>query len=431
MHVLYSLLILLGTPFVLLYFALRGLRDRAYLGRWSERFGFIPDHGKRGGILIHAASVGEFNAASPLIKALLKTYPELPLTVTSLTPTGSERVKRELGDRVFHSYIPLDLPGAVSRFLSRLRPQLIIMMETEIWPNLYLHAQRRNIPLIMANARLSERSVNRFERLSGFVHKTLQTVTWVGAQSARDAERLVRCGTDAQRTDMTGNLKFDLTVAASLQEKSAALRSRWDRQRPVLVAGSTHEADENVVIPAFVELLKSLPDALLILVPRHPERFTRTIQQAKAAGLRTELRSQGESCSEAAQCFVIDSIGELMTYYACGDVAFVGGSMGEQGGHNALEPAALGKPVLLGPNMDNAREIASQLLQCKAALRVNDQQDFCQTAEKILVDGTLRDSMGQAGRALVEKNRGALDLTMEAIGKLLKSTAPTKVTSSR
>ena len=431
MHVLYSLLILLGTPFVLLYFALRGLRDRAYLGRWSERFGFIPDHGKRSGILIHAASVGEFNAASPLIRALLKTYPELPLTVTSLTPTGSERVKRELGDRVFHSYIPLDLPGAVSRFLSRLRPQLIIVMETEIWPNLYLHAQRRNIPLIMANARLSERSVNRFEHLSGFVNKTLQTVTWVGAQSAGDAERLVRCGTNPQRTDMTGNLKFDLTVAASLHEKSTALRARWNNQRPVLVAGSTHEADENIVIPAFVELLKSLPDALLILVPRHPERFTRTLQQAKAAGLRTELRSQGESCSEAAQCFVIDSIGELMTYYACGDVAFVGGSMGEQGGHNALEPAALGKPVLLGPNMDNAREIASQLLQCKAALRVNDQQDFCQTAEKILVDGTLRDSMGQAGRALVEKNRGALDLTMEAIGKLLKSTAPTKVTSSR
>ena len=419
MRVLYSFLILLGTPFVLLYFAMRGLRDRAYLGRWSERFGFIPDPGKRGGILIHAASVGEFNAASPLIKALLKTYPELPLTVTSLTPTGSERVKRELGDRVFHSYIPLDLPGAVSRFLRRLQPRLIIVMETEIWPNLYLQARLRNIPLIMANARLSERSVNRFERLSGFVHKTLQTVTWVGAQSAGDAERLVRCGTDPQHTDMTGNLKFDLTVAASLHEKSTALRARWNKQRPVLVAGSTHEADENVVIPAFIELLKSLPDALLILVPRHPERFTRTIQQAKAAGLRTELRSQGESCSEAAQCFVIDSIGELMTYYACGDVAFVGGSMGEQGGHNALEPAALGKPVLLGPNMDNAREIASQLLQCKAASRVNDQQDFCQMAEKILLDGTLRDSMGQAGQALVEKNRGALDLTMEAIGKLL------------
>jgi 3-deoxy-D-manno-octulosonic-acid transferase len=419
MQVLYSFLILLGTPFVLLYFALRGLRDRAYLGRWSERFGFIPDNGKRGGILLHAASVGEFNAASPLIKALLKTYPELPLTVTTLTPTGSERVKHELGDKVFHSYIPLDLPGTVSRFLDRLQPRLIIVMETEIWPNLYLNAQRRNIPLVMANARLSERSVNRFQRLSGFVLKTLQTVAWVGAQSTEDAERLIRCGTDPQHTDMTGNLKFDLTVAASLDEKSAVLRSHWNSQRPVLVAGSTHEADESVVIPAFVELLQSLPDALLILVPRHPERFARTIQQARAAGLRTELRSQGESCSEAAQCFVIDSIGELMTYYACGDVAFVGGSMGEQGGHNALEPAALGKPVLLGPNMDNAREIATQLLQCKAAQRVNNQQDFRQTAEKILVDGALRASMGQAGRELVEKNRGALDLTMEAIGKLL------------
>ena len=419
MRVLYSLLILLGTPFVLLYFALRGMRDRAYLGRWSERFGFIPNPGKRGGILIHAASVGEFNAASPLIKALLKTYPELPLTVTSLTPTGSERVKHELGDKVFHSYIPLDLPGAVSRFLDRLQPRLIIVMETEIWPNLYLHAQRRNIPLIMANARLSERSVNRFQRFSSFVHKTLQTVTWVGAQSDKDAERLIQCGTRPQHTDMTGNLKFDLTVAASLHEKSAALRAQWNSQRPVLVAGSTHEADENVVVPAFVELLKRLPDALLILVPRHPERFARTIQQAKVVGLRTELRSQGESCSEAAQCFVIDSIGELMTYYACGDVAFVGGSMGEQGGHNALEPAALGKPILLCPNMDNAREIASQLLQCKAALRVNDQQDFCQTTEKILLNGTLRDSMGQAGRELVEKNRGALDLTMDAVKKLL------------
>ena len=419
MHVLYSLLILLGTPFVLLYFALRGLRDRAYLGRWSERFGFIHKPEKPGGILVHAASVGEFNAASPLIKALLRTYPELPLTVTTLTPTGSERVGRELGDKVFHSYIPLDLPWAVSRFLNRLQPRLIIVMETEIWPNLYRQAQRRDIPLIMANARLSERSVERFQRLSGFVRKTLQTVAWVGAQSKKDAERLLHCGTNPQHTDTTGNLKFDLRVAASLAGKSAALRARWNSQRPVLVAGSTHEADENVVIPAFVELLKSLPDALLILVPRHPERFTRTTQQAIAAGLRTELRSEGESCSEAAQCFVIDSIGELMTYYACGDVAFVGGSMGEQGGHNALEPAALGKPALLGPNMDNAREIAAQLLQCKAALQVSNQQDFRQTAEKILVDGALRDSMGQAGQALVEKNRGALDLTMEAIKKLI------------
>ena len=398
---------------------MRGLRDRAYLGRWGERFGFIPEPDKRGGIWVHAASVGEFNAASPLIRALLKTYPELPLSVTTLTPTGSERVRRELGDKVFHSYIPLDLPGAVSRFLDRLQPRLVIVMETEIWPNLYFQTRRLKIPLVIANARLSERSVGRFQHIPGFVEELLQLAAWIGAQSTDDAQRLIKCGADPRLTVMTGNLKFDLSIPTGLEEKAAALRIRWNRTRPVLVAGSTHEADENVVIPAFVQLLASLPDALLILVPRHPERFARSIQRAKADGLRTELRSQGEICSAQAQCFVIDSIGELMLYYACGDVAFVGGSMGEQGGHNALEPAALGKPVLLGPNMDNAREIASQMLQCDAARRVNNQQEFLQTARQLLTDKVLRDSMGRAGRELLEKNKGALDLTLNAVKKLL------------
>ena len=419
MRFFYSLLVTLVTPFVLLYFAFRGLRDRAYLNRLGERFGFVPTTAKAGGILVHAASVGEFNAASPLIRALLKTYPGQSVTVTSLTPTGSERVQSELGDTISHCYIPLDLPGAVSRFLSRLQPQLIIVMETEIWPNLYLQAQRLNIPLMMANARLSQRSVNRFQRMPEFVKDVLQAVDWIGAQSTDDQNRLTGCGADPQAVELTGNLKFDLATPASLNEQGAALRSRWNSSRPVLVAGSTHEADESVVIPAFVDLLKNLPDALLILVPRYPERFARATQLAKAAGLRTELHSQGEACSEQAQCFVIDTIGELMTYYACGDVAFVGGSFGDQGGHNALEPAAMGKPVLLGPNMENAREIASQLLQREAARRVTNQQDFRQAAEQILTDGVLRDSMGQAGRDLVEKNKGALDLTLKAVGKLL------------
>ena len=419
MRFFYSLLITLLTPFVLLYFAFRGLRDRAYLNRLGERFGFLPKNVKAGGILVHAASVGEFNAASPLIRALLKTYPGKSITVTSLTPTGSERVQSELGDKISHCYIPLDLPGAVSRFLSRLQPQLIIVMETEIWPNLYLQAQRLNIPLMMANARLSQRSVSRFQRMPGFVKDVLQAVDWIGAQSTDDQNRLTGCGADPQAVELTGNLKFDLATPASLNEQSAALRSRWNSSRPVLVAGSTHEADESVVIPAFVDLLKNLPDALLILVPRYPERFARATQLANAAGLRTELHSQGEACSEQAQCFVIDTIGELMTYYACGDVAFVGGSFGDQGGHNALEPAALGKPVLLGPKMENAREIASQLLQRDAARRVTNQQDFRQIAEQILTDGVLRDSMGQAGRDLVEQNKGALDLTLKAVEKLL------------
>ena len=419
MRFIYSFLIVLSSPLLLLYFAFRGFRDTAYLKRWHERFGFIPVDDRRDGIWIHAASVGEFNAASPLLRALLKSHPEIPLMITTLTPTGSQRVRHNLGDKVAHSYIPIDLPGAVRRFLKRLQPRLIIVMETEIWPNLYLQSNRLDIPLIMANARLSKRSVAHFQHIPGFVGEILQTVDWIGAQSDADAGRLASCGANPQRIGMTGNLKFDLSVSASLGEKADALRLRWGRNRPVLVAGSTHEADENVVIPAFVELLKTIPDALLILVPRYPERFTRTTQLARTAGLQTELYSEGEACTEEARCFVIDTIGELMTYYACADVTFVGGSMGEQGGHNALEPAALGKPVLFGPNMDNAKEIASHLIQCNAARLVNNLQDFQQTAEQILTDGILRNSMGQAGRSLVEKNKGALDLTLKAIEKLL------------
>jgi len=419
MRFLYSTLISLSTPLVLSYFAIRGLRDRDYLSRWNERFGFIADDHPKGGILVHAASVGEFNAANPLIKCLLKTYPDIPLTVTTLTPTGSERVSRDLGDKVFHSYIPIDTPGAVRRFLKRLQPRLIIVMETEIWPNLYLQSQAQDIPLLMANARLSKRSVKRFQRMPGFVADVLQTVNWIGAQSKADAERLIHCGAKPQHVEMTGNIKFDLAVPASLEERAEALRLRWGRQRPVLVAGSTHEADENVILPAFVSLLSTLPDALLILVPRYPERFTRATQLARAAGLQTELRSQGEACSKQAQCFVIDSIGELMNYYACADLTFVGGSFGEQGGHNPLEPAALGKPVLLGPNMENAKEIAAQLLQDNAARRVNNQSAVQKAAQEILSDGVLRDRMGQAGRELIEKNKGALDLTLKALTKLL------------
>jgi 3-deoxy-D-manno-octulosonic-acid transferase len=251
------------------------------------------------------------------------------------------------------------------------------------------------------------------------VGEILQTPAWIGAQSDEDRDRLILCGANPQSADMTGNLKFDLDIPASLNERGAALRARWGSQRPVLVAGSTHEDDETVVIPAFAGLLEKQPGALLILVPRHPERFARSTQLARQAGLKTELRSEGESCSSSAQCFVIDSIGELMTYYACGDLAFVGGSMGDQGGHNALEPAALGKPILLGPNMDNAREIADQLLACTAAVCVRESLDFQQTAEEILSNGVLRDSMGQAGRALIEQNKGSLKTTLEAISKLL------------
>jgi len=415
MRILYSLLVALSIPFVLLYFAVRGLRDRAYLARWGERLGFVQSAKNTGGILLHAASVGEYNAASSLIKALLKRYPDLPITITTLTPTGSAKVVHDLGDKVFHCFIPLDVPAAVKRFLNLINPELIVIMETELWPNLYLESHRRGIPLLIANARLSATSVKRYQYFPRLTREILQPVTWIGAQSGVDAARLIQCGAKPQRTAVTGNLKFDQQLPASLMEQGSVLRSAWNPTRPVLVAGSTHKEDENVILPAFAQLLKNIPDALLILVPRHPERFTRAAQSARAEGLSVELLSEAETCSEHTQCFVIDAMGQLMRYYSSADVAFVGGSMGTQGGHNVLEPAALGKPVLVGPNTDNAGEIVAELIGCGAAIRVNSCQDFRQSAEKLLTDGPLRDQMGQAGLALIEKNKGALDLTLDAI----------------
>lgn len=421
MRAFYSILVFLGTPLLLLYFFVRGARDRAYRQRWPERFGSVPSQCQPGGILIHAASVGEVNAGKFLIQSLLEALPGVDVTVSTLTPTGSDQVRRELGGKVSSCYIPIDNPWFVKRFLKHLRPRLIIIIETEIWPNLYFHAQRRGIPLMMANARLSERSLNRYRFASEFIAQTLGRVSWVGAQSAGDQRRLVECGAEADIVRMTGNLKFDLNVSTNTRDKATALRTQWGQSRPVLVAGSTHEDDENVVIPAFGRILRNIPDALLILVPRHPERFTRAAQLARAEGLQTELHSQGEVCSPRAQCFLIDTIGELMTYYACGDLAFVGGSIGDQGGHNALEPAALGLPVLLGPNMDNAQEIADKLLECQAASRVRDPDGFAAIAEEILTDASLRNRMGRAGKELVETNRGALDISLKAATRLFQN----------
>lgn len=419
MQFLYSPIIMLSTPLALLYLAIRGIKDRHYLQRWSERLGFFDAGDTSGGIVIHAASVGEFNAASPLIKSLLMTYPDLPITVTTLTPTGSQRVVAELASRVFHTYIPLDTPGAVARFYDRLKPVLMVVIETEIWPNLYRGAHRRDIPLVIANARLSDNSVKQYRRFDSLIAPALASASWVGAQSAKDAERMVSCGSRPSKTVFTGNLKFDIQVAASLFEHGQALRAGWGATRRVLVAGSTHDADESVLIPAFVRVLKQQPDALLVLVPRHPERFDTTAQAARSAGLEVQLFSDSPGCSSSTQCLVVDTMGQLMNYYAAADVAYIGGSMGEQGGHNALEPAALGKAIIIGPNTWNAKEIVQDLIDCGAAKRISNIVDTTETVERLFNDGLQLDSMGRAGLRLVEQNRGALDLTLQAIDGLL------------
>jgi len=423
MRKLYSLLLYLATPLVLAYFAFRGLRNRDYLKRWPERFGFFAQSETGGAIVVHAVSVGEVNAASALVRQIGTRFPLIPLCLTTVTPTGSDRVRTLFADEVGHVYAPLDLPGAVRRFFDRTRPCLLILVETEIWPNLYHEAYSRNIPVIIVNARISERSIAAYRRLGRLTRDTLGKVLSVAAQSRRDAARMVELGADEKRVIVTGNMKFDLDLPDSLRELGDSLRQAWGADRLVLTAGSTHEEDEAALLEAFKGLLESFPGALLVLVPRHPERFGRAAQLARSAGLKVSIRSETPNPSCATQCFIVDSMGELLGYYAAGDVAFVGGSIANIGGHNMLEPAALGKPVVIGPHMSNSPDIMRQMVENGGALLIHNAQELEAAVDRLFREPQLRERMGQAGLGLVDSGRGAVRRTLELIEERLTSTA--------
>jgi 3-deoxy-D-manno-octulosonic-acid transferase len=419
MRTLYSLLLYLLTPVILLYLAFRGLRGAGYLGRWAERFGFFNAPPESGGILVHSASMGEVNAAAPLIRELIKRYPASSMSLTAFTPTGSDRIRELFGPDAFHVYSPLDLPGAVKRFFDRVRPKLMIIMETEIWPNLYHEAWSRGIPIVIVNARISDRSIGGYRRLSRLTEEALGRVSEIGAQGELDAARLVEIGADANRVAVTGNLKFDVNLPPSLLEQGETIRMAWGAGRLVFLAGSTHEGDEGPVLEAFQRVLPDYPNSLLVLVPRHPERFSKVAQMARAAGLRVARRTEGVSCPQDAQCFLIDTMGELLKYYAASDIAFVGGSLDAIGGHNVLEPAALAKPVIVGPHTFNFADITKQLIECGAAIRVQDTEELESAIRRLFGEPELRDRMGLAALDLVRSGQGALERTLELIAEVV------------
>ncbi|RPH99720.1 MAG: 3-deoxy-D-manno-octulosonic acid transferase [Lysobacterales bacterium] len=425
MRRLYSLLLYLATPLVLLYLFLRGLRNPDYLARWSERFARFAAPAQSGGIAVHAVSLGEVNAAGALVRELARRYPDHPLCLTTVTPAGSARVRALFGAGVFHVYAPLDLPGAVRRFFERVQPRLLIVMETEIWPNLYHEAAARGIPILIANARISQRSIGGYRRLRKWTAEVLGQVSRIAAQTALDAGRLVEIGADPARVTISGNLKFDVRLPPGQAEAGQAIRRSWGAQRPVLLAGSTHEGDELPLLEAFPRLLETWPDALLVLAPRRPERFGRAAQLARNAGLSVSLRSAGIVVPPGIQCLVIDSTGELQTFYAACDVAFVGGSLEPHGGHNVLEASALSRPVLVGPHTFNFEEITRQLVAAGAALRVSDAGELHTALLRLFGDAELRDRMGQAGLGLVRSGQGALDRTLALVGELLTAAAVT------
>lgn len=412
----YRLLLYLALPWVLLRLAWRGTRNRQYLERIGERFALSGPRPDADGLWIHAVSVGEVNAALPLVDRLARRWPGKPITVTTMTTTGSDRVRSALGDRVSHCYLPYDYPGAVSRFLRRVRPGLGVVMETEIWPNLIHACARAHIPLVYANVRLSERSWKGYRRYRALVQPTLGRISRFAVQSEPDAGRLLDLGAPADRVHVTGSMKFDLQVPASVAEAGESLRRRLGWNRPLLLAASTHEGEEEILLEAFRQIAGHIHGLLLVLVPRHPERFGPVERLCRREGFATFLATDlTRDLDPETEVLVVNRMGELMKYIAACDVVFMAGSLVPIGGHNLLEAAALERPVVFGPHVFNFAEISSMFLAQGAGIQVQDREELVAVMCRLFEDAGMRDQYGTRGRRLVEQNRGALDEVVELI----------------
>ncbi|GHB14445.1 3-deoxy-D-manno-octulosonic acid transferase [Salinicola rhizosphaerae] len=383
-----------------------------------ERLGFVPETGGRPCLWLHAASFGEVVTATPLIRALLDDFPAHALVVTTMTRTGAERVQAIFGDRVRHHFLPLDYPLATRRFVARLDPQLAIVAETELWPNLLAACRRRRVPVVIVNGRLGASTYRFYRRFAALSRGMLTSIAWIGAKSPEDAERFTALGASAGRVTVTGALKFDLALDEGLADASETLRLSWGK-RFVWIAGSTHAGEDEQVLAAHAQLRHHDPTALLILVPRHPQRFEAVETLCRERGESVVRFSENPSVNSAATVLLGDTMGDLMRLYGCADVAFVGGSLVPIGGHNLLEPAALGVPVVSGPHLESLREIAESLAEHQARLEVADADALAQVLIALHDDNERRLGLGAAGRAVVAANRGALARTRERIARVM------------
>ncbi len=425
---LYSLLLLLALPFIVARLYIKSLAAPDYRRRIGERFALFKSAGATestasdtasADIWIHAVSVGETVAAAPLVKALRSANPNVRIIITTTTPTGSERVRNLFGDAVTHVYAPYDLKFLVRRFLQKIRPGLLIIMETELWPNTIAACKQQNVKILLANARLSERSAAGYRRIAGLTRQMLTAIDLIAAQAQADADRLIALGADASKVEVTGSLKFYVDVDTTLSHNDEPFSSTKASGRTVIVVASTREGEESKVLDAIVPLMDSVQAPLCILIPRHPERFQLVAELCQARGLRMQRRSSGQALAADTQVLLGDSMGEMMAYYSLGDIAFVGGSLVDTGCQNVLEPAAWALPVLVGPSQFNFAKICSQMESANALRTVQDAAELTMQLRQLLDEPAKREAMGQSGAALVRANRSALPKLLEQIDRLL------------
>jgi 3-deoxy-D-manno-octulosonic-acid transferase len=405
---LYQGLLLVAWPWVRLRLAWRARREPEYGRRVDERFGRVPPDVAAGSVWFHTVSAGETIAAAPLIGALGENFAGLPLLVTTMTPTGSAQVRARLGDRVSHCYAPYDFPWVVRRFFERVRPSLLVLMETELWPNLIGEAARRDVPVLLVNARLSERSARGYRRLGSLTRTMLQRLRWVACQYPELARRFVELGAPTSRVLVHGSVKFDVALPADHSRRVAALRARWALDdAPVWIAASTHPGEETAVLAAHRRIVERVPGTRLLLVPRHPARAAEVMAQVRAAGWSCVRQSTPEAADAQAEVVLGDTMGELLYLYALADVAFVGGSLNGGGGHNPIEPALCALPVLMGRNVFNFPDVVAAFEAAGSLRLVPDATALADAAATWLADDATRHRLGAAGRGVIEAQRGA------------------------
>lgn len=409
-RLLYSLILYLLLPFIPLRLLWRARKQRAYLRHWPERFGWYPAAPRSAVIWIHAVSVGETRACAPLIDALQARYPQHKILLTHMTPTGRETGRSLFGTRVMQAYLPYDYPRAMQRFLTCFKPMLGLLMETELWPNLVAACQQGGVPLALINARLSEKSARGYARFAGLARDTLRALPLICAQTSADAERFMQLG--ARQVSVTGNLKFDVAPPPD----SRQLHALCGDARPVLLAASTREGEEALILDA---LAAGIPDLLLVIVPRHPQRFDAVAALLAARHIPFQRRSANAPIRADTQVMLGDSMGEMFAYYGVADVAIIGGSLLPFGGQNLIEACALGVPVILGPHTYNFAQAAEDAIAAGAALRAADADEALAQAQHLLKDAALRAQMGDAARKFAAAHRGAVDKTMAAIAEKL------------
>jgi 3-deoxy-D-manno-octulosonic-acid transferase len=418
-RVFYNLLIYLLQIPAMVYWLVRGLVNRSYRDRVGQRFGIgYPQLEKC--IWIHAVSVGEVQAAVPLVRAIQKRFPNHHTLITTVTPTGAARVAANFGDSVSHCYIPFEMPLAVDRFFASVNPELALIMETEIWPNLYQGCGRRDIPLVLVSARISPKSVKKYRKLLPLFRETLSHGIIIAAQSEADAERFRSLGASPVRTWTTGNIKFDIELPEDLADRGREFRQRFFGERPVWVAASTHDQEEQQVLAAHRTLLERFPDLLLVLVPRHPERFATVADLIDKQGFNRVSRTEERPCDAETTVFLGDTMGEVPLFYAGCDVAFVGGSLVPIGGHNLLEPAALGLPLVSGPHVYNAQEISDLFIGLGACHIVEDGAQLAAAVAELLDDANAAREQGGRARDIVSQNRGALARLLTLLEPLIE-----------